>query len=148
MIRYSMRWWYVRQRYLRRFGLWLRHHLSKQRRRWKQGHVCVGLGVLVIAAAQFWTALPVVTSIALIGRGAILTLQSGRRTNRQEALIVVNTAVYGTLVCLAIVAQSNAMLQASMADVSLVMLLDHAAAIVVTAGLIVGVYSRLSQPTT
>jgi len=114
----------------------------------QRGYATIGLGVLLIVAAQFWTVLPVVTAIAMIGRGAILTLQSRPRTSRQDSLVVLNLTVYGTLVCLAIVAQSNTVLQASNARVSLGMLLDHATAIVLVTGLIFGVFYRLSQPTT
>ena len=114
---------------------------------WQQGNLLIGLGLALIVAAQFWTALPVVTAIALIGRGALLTLQSRPRSARQDTLAVVNLSVYSTLVCLAIVAQSNAVLQDSLASISLGMLLDHAVAIVLLLGLVCRVFLRLSQPT-
>ena len=122
--------------------LWFRQSL------WQRGPALIGLGLLVIVAAPLWTALPVVTAIALIGRGAVLTLQSSPRTTRQDSLIVVNLAVYSTLVGLAIVAQSNAVLHVATEPVSLAMLLDHASAIVVLAGLLYRVFTQLSQPTT
>ena len=125
--------------------LWKQH--LWQQHLWKRGHANIGLGMLIIVAAQFWNVLPVVTAIALIGRGAILTLQARPRTSRQDSLLVGNLTVYGTLVCLAIVAQSNLTMQASVARVSLGMLLDHAVAIVLVVGLIFSVYVRLSQPT-
>jgi len=114
---------------------------------WQQGNLLIGLGLALILAAQFWAVLPVVTAIALIGRGAILMLQSGPRSARQDSLAVVHLSVYGTLVCLAIVAQSNAVLQDSLASAQLGMLLDHAAAIVILLGLVCRVFQRLSQPT-
>lgn len=114
----------------------------------QRGYCFIGGGVLLIVAAQFWPSLPAVTAIALIGRGAVLTLQSRPRTPRQDALILVNLSVYSVLVCLAIVAQSNAVLQSSAAQVRLSMLLDHSAAIVLLAGLIGSVFSRLSETTT
>ncbi len=112
---------------------------------WQRGDVLIGIGMLTIVAAQFWVGLPVVTAIVLVGRGAIQTLRSRPRTSRQDSLILLNLSVYGTLVCLALVAQSNAVMQTS-TRVSLGMLLDHAAAIVLLVGLICGVFSRLCQP--
>jgi len=113
---------------------------------WQQGYVLIGVGMLIIFAAQFWASLPVVTAIALVGRGAIQTLRSRPRTGRQDSLILLNLSAYGTFVCLAIVAQSNAVLQTSASRVSLGMLLDHATAIVLLIGLIYSVFVRLSQP--
>lgn len=112
------------------------------------GYWFISGGVLLIVAAQFWTSLPAVTAIALIGRGAVLTLQSRPRTPRQDSLILVNLSVYSVLVCLAIVAQSNDVLQSSAAQIRLSMLFDHSAAIVLLAGLIGSVFSRLSETTT
>ncbi len=117
-----------------------------RQRLWQRGDVLIGVGMLIVFAAQFWASLPVVTAIALVGRGAVQTLRSLPRTSRQDSLILLNLSVYGTLVCLAIVAQSNAVLQTSTTRASLGMLLDHAAAIVLLVGLICSVYYRLSQP--
>lgn len=114
----------------------------------QRGYWFIAGGVLLIVAAQFWTSLPAVTAIALIGRGAVLTLQSRPRTPSQDALILVNLSVYSVLVCLAIVAQSNDVLQSSAAQIRLSMLFDHSAAIVLLAGLIGSVFSRLSETTT
>lgn len=113
---------------------------------WQSGPLLIGGGVLLILAAQFFTNLPAVSAIALIGRGVILTLRSRPRTVRQDSLVLVNLAVYGVLVCLAIVAQSNAVLTSG-SSVSLGMLLDHSVAIVLLLGLIFRVFYRLSQPT-
>jgi|GEM_PF-4486718 len=121
-----------------------------KQRYWLQqrGHVFIGIGLLVIVAAQFWTTVPVVTAIALIGRGTLLTLQGCPRTRRQDSLIVLNLAIYSTLVGLAIASQSNAVLQTPNASVSLSMLLDHASAIVLLLGLTCGVFYRLGHSTT
>ncbi len=124
--------------------LFLVHGMTRQHL-WQRSHVLIGVGMLIIFAAQFWASLPVVTAIALVGRGAIQSLRSRPRTSRQDSLILLNLSVYGTLVCLAIVAQSNAVLQTS-TGASLGMLLDHAAAIVLLVGLICSVFVRLSQP--
>jgi len=115
---------------------------------WRNGTALIAVGLLVIVAAPYWTAAPIVAAIALIGRGAVLTLQAGPRTTRQDSLVVVNLVVYSTLVGLAIVAQSNAVLHASTEPASLAMLLDHAGAIVILAGLTCRVFSQLGQPTT
>lgn len=112
----------------------------------QRGHALIALGVFIILAAQLWSSLPVVAAIALIGRGAVLTLQQQPRTSRQDSLVVISLSIYGTLVCLAIVAQSNAVLQHA-SRVSLLMLLDHALAIVLSLGLVCSVFTRLSQPT-
>ncbi len=113
----------------------------------QRGHLLIGVGMTLILAAQFWTYIPVVAAIALVGRGAVQTLQSRPRTNRQDSLIVLNLSIYSMLVCVAIVAQSNAVMQDAATRVSLSMLLDHAAAIVLLLGLVCGVFLRLSQPT-
>lgn len=113
---------------------------------WYEGHFLIGGGVLLILAAQFWPVLPAITAIALIGRGAVLILQSRPRTVRQDSLVLINLAVYGILVCLAIIAQSNAVARDSATQVSLGMLLDHSAAIVVIAGLICRTFQRFGQP--
>jgi hypothetical protein len=113
---------------------------------WQRGPVLITCGLLVIVAGQFSSAVPIVTGIALIGRGAIVTLQSRPRTIRQDSLALLNLCVYGTLVCLAIVAQSNAILQTS-GRMSLGMLLDHSAAIVILLGLTWRVFFQISQPT-
>ncbi len=115
---------------------------------WRHGHALIGTGVLLIVAAFFLPQVPMVTALALIGRGAVLTLQTNIRTARQDSLVMINLATYGVLVCLAIVAQSNAVLQESQQRVGLMMLLDHAAAIVILLGLVTRVYFRLIQPTT
>lgn len=114
---------------------------------WQNGPLLIGGGVLLIFAAQFWPVLPAVTAIALIGRGAILTLQGRPRTIRQDSLVLVNLSVYGVLVSLAIVAQSNAVIDTG-STVGLGMLLDHSLAIVILLGLTFRVFYRLSQPTT
>ena len=114
---------------------------------WQNGPLLIGGGVLLILAAQFWPVLPAVTAISLISRGAILTLQAQPRTIRQDSLVLVNLSVYGVLVSLAIVAQSNAVIDTG-ATVGLGMLLDHSLAIVILLGLTFRVFYRLSQPTT
>lgn len=119
----------------------IRHHL------WRRGPALISCGLIVILAGQFWSFLPIVTAIALIGRGAIITLQAPPRTSRQDSLVVLNLSVYGTLVCLAIAAQSNAVLQATATRVNLGMLLDHSVAIVILLGLICRIFYRISQPT-
>lgn len=114
---------------------------------WQNGPLLISSGVILILAAQLWPLLPAVTAMALIGRGSVLTLQARPRTIRQDSLVLVNLSVYGVLVSLAIVAQSNAVLDSG-SRVGLGMLLDHSLAIVLLLGLIFRVFYRLSQPTT
>ena len=113
---------------------------------WQRGPVLISCGLLLIAAGQLSSTMPIVTGIALIGRGAIVTLQSQPRTIRQDSLVLLNLCVYGTMMCLAIAAQSNALLQTSQ-PMGIGMLLDHSVAIVILLGLIFRVFFRISQPT-
>jgi len=112
------------------------------------GYWLIGVGLLIAFAGQYWPTLPIVSAIAMIGSGVIQTLLSRPRTSRQDSLIVVNSTVYCTLIGLAIVAQSNAVLQDSLTQARLSMLLDHAVAIVLLVRLMLSVFFRLSQPTT
>lgn len=114
---------------------------------WRHGHALIGTGILLVLMAQLLNHVPIVTAIALIGRGAVLTLQANPRNSRQDSLVMLNMAVYGMLVCLAIVAQSNAVWQDSTHRVDITMLLDHATAIVILMGLFYRVFFRLIQPT-
>lgn len=111
------------------------------------GHALIVLGMALVIAWQFLPMLPIVTAMALVGRGVILTLQARPRTMRTDSLMLINLCVYASLVCLAIVAQSKQVLQTAGTNVSLSMLLDHSLAIVLLLGLVYEVLSRLSQPT-
>ena len=106
--------------------------------------ICLGLGLVVLA--HFESSGPVVTPLALVGWGALLTLHAKPRTRQQDSLSMLNLVVYSSLVCLAIVAQSHAMLQRPASRISLPMLLDHAGAIVLVIGLAAQVVRRISQP--
>ncbi|MEM8943804.1 MAG: hypothetical protein AAGD11_01370 [Planctomycetota bacterium] len=114
---------------------------------WHSGPTLITCGILLTIAAQFSTQFPAVTAIALIGRGVVLVLQSRARSPQQDSLILLNLVVYCILVCLAIVAESNAVLRSGDSQVQLSMLLDHSAAIVLLAGLMFRVFSQFSQPT-
>ncbi|MCG8451052.1 MAG: hypothetical protein MI725_15905 [Pirellulales bacterium] len=111
-----------------------------------RGPVLICAGLLLVVLAQFWSGCPVVTAMAVVAWGAMRTLHAEPRTHRQDLLSIVNLTIYSSLVCLAIVAQSYAVMQRSSELVSLAMLLDHAAAIVLVLGLAAHVTRRLSQP--
>ena len=114
---------------------------------WHNSGLLLALGVALTIAAQVWQFLPAITAIALIARGVVLILQSRPRSVRGDSLILVNLVVYCLLVCLAIIAQSNAVLQSTTPQIRLSMLLDHSTAIVILAGLMFRVFARFSQPT-
>lgn len=111
-----------------------------------RGPALIGGGLLLVLLAQIGPGMPVVAPIALVGWGAVLTLQSRLRTRRQDALSVVHLATYITLVLLAIVAQSNLVLQEAGGRISPAMLLDHTAAIVLVIGLAAHMVRRICQP--
>jgi len=110
------------------------------------GPALLGSGLLIVVLAQFWPGWPVVTGIALVGWGALVALNASPRSRRQDSLSMVNLTVYSSLGCLAIVAQSHAVLRQGADSVSPAMLFDHAAAIVLMLGLAAHVVRRLSQP--
>ncbi len=87
-----------------------------------------------------------VTGFAAVGWGAVLTLQTTPRSQRQDFLCLLNLIIYGSLTCLAIAAQSAAVVHEALGQVSMRMLCDHAAGIVLICGLAVQVISRLRQP--
>ena len=106
--------------------------------------ICSGLFIIVLT--HFWLDWPVVSGIALVGWGALRTLHSGSRSAGQDALSMVNLTIYSSLVCLAIVAQSQVVLKQGAEKASTIMLFDHAAAIMLILGLASHVARRLSQP--
>lgn len=108
----------------------------------------IAVGLLLVVLAQFWLRVPVVAALALVGWGAVLTLHQRPRTSRQDSLSIVHLTIYSSLICLAIVAQSNCVLQESGNRIHPTMLIDHAAAIVMLIGLAAHVAGRISQPLT
>ncbi len=113
-----------------------------------RGPALIGAGLFVIAAAQFWPAVPVIATMVLIGWGSVLTLHSSPRTSRQDTLSLVNLVLYTTLVGLAIVAQSHRALQHVPEQADLAMLVDHSAAIMLLFALAAHVFRRICQPET
>lgn len=111
-----------------------------------RGPMLIGLGLALIGLAPFWPASPQVTAIALVAWGALSTLHARPRTSSQDALTMVNLTIYCSLVCLAIVAQSHAVMKQGVESVSAAMIFDHAAAIVLLLGLAGNVVQRLSEP--
>ena len=112
----------------------------------RRGPALLGLGMGLVICGQFYRDFPIVTAMAIVAWGAILTLYERPRTSRQDILSILNLVIYSSLVCLAIVAQSQHVLRHASGQVHPIMLLDHAAAIVVLLGLCVQVTRRLSQP--
>ncbi|MCH2113840.1 MAG: hypothetical protein MK171_02855 [Pirellulales bacterium] len=112
----------------------------------ERGPVLIGGGLLLMLLAQIGSGFPVVTPIALVGWGAVCTLHARPRSCRQDVLSIVQLATYSTLVLLAIMVQSNLVFQEAVRHIHFVILLDHAAAIVLVIGLAAHMVSRLGQP--
>jgi hypothetical protein len=70
----------------------------------QRGPLFIGAGLVIILAAQLWPTIPLAAAITLIGLGATLTL---KRHHHNELLLVLNFAIYASLVALAITAQMN-----------------------------------------
>ena len=112
----------------------------------RRGPALLSLGLGLIVCGQFYRELPIVTAMAVVAWGALLTLYERPRTSRQDVLSILNLVIYGSLICLAIIAQSQFVLKHANGRVHPIMLLDHAAAIVFLMGLSIQVMRRLSQP--
>lgn len=75
----------------------------------KRGPLLIGLGLILVLAAQIVPGIPLATGIALIGLGATHTLIERRQ---HEMVLVANLCVYLSLAILAIGAQFHAALNA------------------------------------
>ena len=92
------------------------------------GSALIGVGLVIVLAAQFSVSMPVATAMALIGWGALLTVHA-------EALELVNLVIYGVLVSFTIASQTHAAQNSASGQLSLLTTADHVAAVLLLAGL-------------
>ena len=98
----------------------------------------------VVLLAMLWPGVPIAAAVMLIGCGAMNTLFS--RPGRQELLGMLSLAVYASLGCLAVAAQTHAAINSPAARVSVLLQIDHAAATVLLAIMIRATIRRLRSP--
>ncbi len=94
----------------------------------KCGVALIGVGLVIVMAAQLAGGIPVAAAMALIGWGALLTVLT-------EALALVNLIVYAVLVGFTIASQTHAAQNSAAGQLSLLTTTDHVAAVLLLAGL-------------
>ncbi|MCA9230483.1 MAG: hypothetical protein KDA57_07520 [Planctomycetales bacterium] len=107
----------------------------------KNGPALIAAGLVVVFAALVWPGVPIAGAILLVGCGATLTL--GTRRARQEWLLLANLAVYASLGCLAVAAQTQGALNGPTGQVSGLLLCDHLLALLLFAVLLRWVVRQL-----
>jgi hypothetical protein len=98
----------------------------------KRGALLIGVGLAVVAVAQWQAGVPIAAAIVLIGWGALLSIASGPRSG---SLGLLNLPVYGCLGSFAIASQTHAALNSDVGQLSLLLLVDHTLAMVLIVGL-------------
>ena len=111
--------------------------LSSQTGR-KSAALWIAAGLAILLAAQMVEGIPVATSMSLVAWGAVRLAMARPHGGK---LAVVNLAIYVLLVGFAIASQLHSV-QHSEKRMSLLMLADHALAIVLLIGLAVDTLSR------
>jgi len=106
-----------------------------------RGPALIAAGMAVVLTALLWPGVPIAAAVLLIGYGALLTVFA--RPGRQELLGLVNLAVYASLGCLAVAAQTHAGINGPMGRVGNLQLADHLVATVLLALLIKTTWQRL-----
>jgi hypothetical protein len=99
----------------------------------KRGAALIGVGLAVVVVAQLIAGVPIAAAIVLIGWGALLSIASG-------PMALLNLPVYGCLGSFAIASQTHAALGGRL---SLLLLVDHALAMVLLVGLTIHTVRRL-----
>jgi len=94
--------------------------------------------MMVVLTAILWPGVPIAAAVMLIGYGAMLTLFA--RPGRQEGLALISLAIYTSLGCLAVAAQTHA----AAGDLGTLLLADHLLATALLALLIRAALQRLS----
>ncbi len=92
----------------------------------QRGPLLIAGGLAWVLLAQLWPGLPFVSALVLIGCGTSMQLADRKRSN----LILANLAAYTSVVSLAIAAQWDLVLKPVTGHLEVVMLVDHAVAIV------------------
>ena len=106
----------------------------------KRGALLIGVGLAVVAVAQWQAGVPIAAAIVLIGWGALLSIASGLRSG---SLGLLNLPVYGCLGSFAIASQTHAALNSDVGQLSLLLLVDHTLAMVLIVGLTIHTVRRL-----
>ncbi len=106
------------------------------------GPAMIVAGLAVVFAAMAWPGIPIAAAIMLIGYGAMVAVLA--RPVRQELLGVLSLAVYASLGCLAVAAQTHAAVNGSTGRVGVFVLADHFAAATLLALLVRMVLRRSS----
>ena len=101
--------------------------------------VWIGAGLAVLLLAQVIDAIPIATAMSLVAWGAVLLAMARSAGGR---LAVANLAIYVLLVGFAIASQTHAAQDGSDGYVSLLLLTDHALAIVLLIGLSIQTFSH------
>jgi len=107
----------------------------------KNGPALIVVGMTIVLAALCWPGVPIAAAIMLIGYGALLTAFT--RPGRQELLALISLAVYTSLGCLAVAAQTHAAINGPTGRVELFHLADHLLATALLALQIKTVLQRL-----
>ena len=108
----------------------------------KRGAVLIGIGLAVVITAQLRAGVPIAAAIVIIGWGASLSIESRERCG---SLSLLNLPVYGCLGIFAIASQTHTALGGEVGKISLLLLVDHALALVLLVGLTLHTASRLLQ---
>jgi len=108
----------------------------------KSGPALIAAGMLVVLTALLWPGVPIASAIMSIGYGAMLTVFA--RPSRQDLLGLVSLAVYASLGCLAVAAQTHTGINGPTGQVGYLHLTDHLLAMAMLALLIRMVLQRLS----
>lgn len=108
----------------------------------RRGAALIGVGLAIVVLAQWQAGVPIAAAIVLIGWGALLSIASRPHSG---VLALLNLPVYGILGSLAIASQTHAALESEAGQVPLPLLMDHAMAIVLLAGLTLHTVHRLLQ---
>ena len=111
----------------------------------RRGALLVGAGLAIIAIAQLSAGVPIAAAIVIIGWGTFLSVAC---RPHGSLLGLFNLPVYVCLGSLAIASQSHAAIDQGPGQVSLMLLVDHALAIVLLVGLTIHTVRRLSHATT
>ena len=101
-------------------------------------------GLAVVLWSQVWPVVPIASAVVLIGWGATLAVLN--RAGRQEWLALTNLAVYLSLTCLTVVAQTNAALTGPAGRVETLVLIDHLAAVALLVIVTRGVLRQVIEP--
>jgi len=109
----------------------------------KNGPTLIVTGMAVVLLAMLWPGVPIAAAVMLIGSGAMATIFA--RPGRQELLGLIGLAVYASLGCLAVAAQTHDGLNGPAERVGSMVLIDHALAAVLLALMIRATIRRLKH---